>query len=311
MESDNNHSLLDELVKAIVSNPGTKVVSVVIAAVLWSVVLLSRNVEATKEVPIEIITPADLVTANEIPEKVQFRLSGPKAFLRAILDRRDEPIRVNLAGGKPGLVTYRFFSDNIRLPIGVKVLAISPAALPIKLELLKRREVQVRPEFRGSPPEGFRIARTEIRPKLVRIRGAESRVDAVTEIPTLPVDVSELRQDLEQEVGLDIARLGVQLDGALPRLLVQVTPATANFKIKNIEVRVRSNLSSRVEERTVSVLVRIDPKDLKLLDRSRVFAEVNLLGKPKGKYTEPVKVTLPAAVALVKTIPERVNITLY
>src|SRR6185437_7418841 len=118
---------------SVTSNFGTKLISVGIAIVLWFVVLGSRNVEATKEIPLEVITPADLVVANDVPAKIAFRLSGPKAFLRAVLDRRDEPVRVNLAGAKPGLVTYRFFSDNIRVPIGVKVLSISPTAILIKL----------------------------------------------------------------------------------------------------------------------------------------------------------------------------------
>lgn len=87
---------------------GTKFISVGVAVVLWFVVLGSRNVEETKEIPIEIETSADLVASNEVVDRVAFRLSGPKAFLRAVLDRREEPIRVNLKGAKSGLVTYRF-----------------------------------------------------------------------------------------------------------------------------------------------------------------------------------------------------------
>src|SRR3954463_5722322 len=135
---------------ALTSNLGTKLISVAIAVVLWMIVLGSRNVEATKEIPLEVITPADIVPANEIPDRIAFRLSGPKAFLRSILDRREDPIRVNLSGAKPALVTYRFFSDNIRVPIGVKVLSINPTAILVKLENLKRRDVPVKVELRGN-----------------------------------------------------------------------------------------------------------------------------------------------------------------
>src|SRR6185295_8169444 len=104
------------------------------------------------EIPLEVITPADIVPANEMPGRIPARLSGPKAFLRSILDRREEAIRANLSGAKPALVTYRFFSDNIRVPIGVKVLSINPTAILIKLEYLKRRDVPVRVEIKGAPP---------------------------------------------------------------------------------------------------------------------------------------------------------------
>ncbi len=304
-------TLLDHLMRLFTVNSGTKVISIVIAFVLWVIVLGSRNVEVTKEVPLEVITPPELVAANDIPDKIAFRLSGPKAFLRAVLDRREEPIRVNLSTAKPGLVTYRFFSDNIRLPIGVKVMSINPAAILIKLEPIKRRDVPVRVEVRGFPPEGYRITRTEVKPKTVRMKGAESKIDSLTEVTTMPVDVTELRSTLDREVALDLEKEGVQLDGPLPRVTLEVQAMSANFRIKNVEVRVQSHHKFRVAEKTVTVLVRVDPSDLKLLDRARVFATVNLQGKPKGKYAERVSVTLPENVGLVKVVPERVNVTLY
>lgn len=303
--------MLERLWQIITGNFGTKLVSVIIALVLWVVVLGSRNVEDTKDVPIEVITPADLVAANDIPEKISFRLTGPMAFLRAILDRRDEPIRVNLAGAKPGLITYRFYPDNIRLPIGVKVLSINPTAVLIKLEYIKRRDVPVRPVLRGAPPAGFRVAKVSIMPETVRIKGAETRVEGITEVATMPIELGDNRQSFEKEVALDLSRAGVQLDGALPRVSVEIEPVSANFRIKNVDIRVLSPYKVRLEEKTVTVLVRADAQDLKRLDRTQVYAVVDLTGKPKGKYSESVKVTLPEDVGLVKVIPEKVDVTLY
>lgn len=292
-------------------NSGTKLISIGVALVLWFVVLGSRSVEVTKEIPLEVITPTDLVSSNEIPEKIAFRLSGPKAFLRAILDRRDEPIRVNLSGAKPGLVTYRFFSDNIRLPIGVKVLSINPASILIKLEYQKRRDVPVKVELRGAPPEGYRIVRAEVTPNVVRIKGAETRIDSITEVPTLPIDVSQLRQSVDREVPLDLARYGLQVEGDLPRVQIEVEPTSANFRIKNVDIRVLSTYKYTLEEKSVTVFVRAQPKDLKSLDRSQVFATLDLRGKKKGTYSEPVKVTLPEKLGLVRVAPEKVDVTLY
>lgn len=303
--------ILEKLWDAFATNLGTKTVSIVIAIVLWVVVLGSRSVEATKEIPLEIITPADIVPSNEIPDRITFRFSGPKAFLRAILDRHEEPIHVNLSDAKPGLVTYRFFSDNIRVPIGVKVLSINPTALLIKLEYLKRREVLVKPILQGSPPEGYRIVNTTVKPEYVRVKGAESRVDAISEISTIPVDVSELRQSIEREVALDLNRNTLQIESALPKISITVEPVSANFKIKNVDVRVISLYKTKIEEKNVTVLVRADSNDLKSLDKSQVYAVVDMTGKEKGKYLEPVKVTLPKNIGLVKVIPSHVNVTLY
>lgn len=293
------------------SNIATKVVSIAIALLLWGIVLGSRNVEVTKEIPVEVITPNEMVAANDVPDRISFRLSGPKAFLRAILDRREDPIRVNLTGAKPGVITYRFFSDNIHLPIGVKVQSINPSSIIIKLEPVRRRDVPVKPVLRGVPPDGYRVAKVQVKPEVVRIKGAESKVDGITEIPTVPLDVHELKQPLEREAPLDLSRFNVQIDGPLPRVLINVEAASANYRIKNVDVRVLSPLKARIQEKTVTVLVRADAQDLSQLDRSKVFAVVDLTGKPKGKYREPVRVTLPEEIGLVRVVPEKINVTLY
>jgi YbbR domain-containing protein len=283
-----------------------------IAIVLWIIVLGSRNVEVVKEVPLEVITATDVVPSNEIPEKIQFRLSGPKAFLRAVSDRREEPIRVNLSSAKPGhLVTYNFFSNSIRVPIGVKVLSINPAALLVKLEYLKRREVPVKLELHGAPPDGFRIVKQEVKPQTVKIKGAESRVDSLGEISTVPIELTGQRTPLDREVAIDLSRYNVQLDGPLPRVVLDIEPSSANYRIKNVDIRYNSPYKVRLDEKTVVVWVRADEKDLRGLDRTRVYASVDLTDHKKGHSVEPVKVTLPEGVGLVKVVPDRVGVTLY
>lgn len=301
----------EQIWNAFTANLGTKLISVAIAVVLWMIVLGSRNVETTKEVPLEVITPTDLVPSNEIPDRISFRISGPKAFLRTVLDRKEEPIQVNLSGAKPGLTTYRFFSDSIRVPIGVKVLSINPTTVLVKLEPVKKREVPVRLELRGAVAEGYRIAKAELKPEKVRIRGAESRVESIGELVTIPVDVSGARANLDREVALDLSRYNVQLEGALPHASIEVVPVSANYRIKNVDVRVATHLKYKIEERSVSVLVRADQKILRTLTRGKVYGIVELTGRPKGKYTESVRIIVPEGVEVVNIIPDKVNVTLY
>ncbi len=302
---------MDKLITLLTSNLGTKLISVMIAMVLWIVVLGSRNVEVTKEVPLEVVTASDVVSSNEVPEKIAFRLSGPKAFLRAILDRREEPIRVNLAGVKPGLITYRFFSDNIHVPIGVKVLSIHPTAIVIKLEQLKRRDVPIRMEVRGSPAEGYKVLHTEVRPGVVKLKGPETQIDGITEVQTKPIDVAGMKQSLEREVALQIPQHDVQVDGAFPKAHIEIVPTSANFRIRNVDVRVLSFFQYTVVEKSVTVFVRASADELKSLDRTQVYGVVDLRGKPKGRYLESLKVTLPENIGLVKVVPEKVKVTLY
>lgn len=120
-----------------------------------------------------------------------------------------------------------------------------------------------------------------------------------------------MRQPTEKEAAFDLAHYGVQVESRLPTVLVGVEPISANFRIKNIDIRVTSSYKVRIEDRNVTVLVRADPKELKRLDRSVVFGKIDLSGKPKGTYTMPVQVVVPSDVSLVKVVPDKVTVTLY
>lgn len=294
-------------------NTGAKVVSVVVAIVLWVVVLGSRAVEVAKEIPIAITTPPDLVVSNDVPEKVLFRLSGPKAFLRAILDRPEDPIRVNLSGAKAGLVTYRFFADNIRLPIGVRVLQVNPSSMVVKLEPQRTKEVPVRLEMKGSLPEGYVLKRAAIAPRTIRIRGPESRIEGITEASANAVDLSQVRASLQMSAQFDVARLGVRVEGESPQIAIDVAAVQANFKIrvKGSDIRVDSSHHARIDEPAVTVYVRMDQEEIQKLDPSQVSIEADLKGKTKGRYTAKLKVSLPPNVGMVRVVPDTVRVTLY
>jgi len=294
------------------ANLSLKIVSLIIAIVLWFVVLGSRNVEVTKEVPLEVITPVDLVVANEVPDKVAFRISGPKAFLRNILNRKEEPIRVNLSTAKAGLVTYRFFSDNIQVPIGVKVLSINPTAIIVKLEYMKHKEVPVKLLTKGEPPSGYRLSRLELSRSTVKLRGAESKIDQIVEAPTMGIDLAQMRESGEREIAIDLGKLpGVLLDGDLPRIQFEVMQSTANFKIRNADVKVLTTRKYSVEPKEVTVYVRCSPEELKTLDGTKVFGIADLKSKGAGTYEVPITVQLPQSIKLIKVLPSKVKVRLF
>lgn len=293
------------------ANLGTKIISILFAVVLWVIAIGSRVVEENIDVPLEVITSNDIVPANELPPTVTFRVQGPKAFLRTIFDARDQVIRVNLANEKPRLASVRFSLDSLRVPLGVKVLRAEPPGVMVKLEYVKRKEVPVRLELRGLPSEGYRIAKAELKPAMVRIKGAESRVEAVTEVATVPVDISDIHKSIEKTVTLELERHSVQLDGLAPKLWVEVDPIAANFRVRNVDIRVKTTFQYKVEEKSVTVLVRADQESIRSLDKSKVYGRVDLSDRPKGKHKVKVEVVAPPSVTVVKVIPEDVTITLY
>jgi YbbR domain-containing protein len=296
--------------RALTQNLGSKAIAVLTAVILWGGVLSSQEVEDLKELPLEVTSSGETMIASDLPEKVTFRISGPQAFLRAIRSRRDEPIRISLTASKPGLTTVKFSRDNIHLPIGVKLLSTQPPSVTIRLDAVRRKEVPVRVESKGFPATGYRVKSVTAEPSFVKVRGPESQLESLEFVQAQPVDVTGASGALEKEASLELTRNHLVLEGAPPRIRVELEPLSANFKIKNVDIRVLSSLNSELSDRYVTVYVRAAPEDLQTLQRNQVYAFVDLRGKPKGRFKEAVQVKLPPRVGLVKVLPEKVEGTL-
>lgn len=292
------------------NNLSTKLISVITALVLWMVVLGSQNVEVTKDVPLELLPSEELLPANEIPTLVNVRISGPKAFLRTFVERKESPIRINLRGTKPGVVTYRFMPEDFKVPLGVKVLWIQPPVLSVKLEPARTKEVPVRVELRGSPPEGVRIGKIELDPAHAKVRATRARLEGLTEIVSLPIDVSDLIEDTERTLAFDLPTEEVQLVSPPPKVRIQVIAAAPNFRLRNVPIRVLSSLRAHPAVGRVTIFVRAPPRELKALDSSRISAEIDLRGLGKGTHQGTVKVIVPKRVGLIRVVPSQVSVTL-
>src|SRR5690349_12241879 len=100
--------------KIFTTNMSLKIVAVMIAVILWTVVLLSKRENLTKDIPIEFITAEDLVPANELPKTVSVVFNGPRALLRGMQDRREEAIKVAISNKVPGFLTYKLKVEEVK-----------------------------------------------------------------------------------------------------------------------------------------------------------------------------------------------------
>src|SRR5262245_18290343 len=88
----------------------------------------------------------------------------------------------------------------IRLPAGFTVASIRPTTIHVAFERVKR--VPVLPELVGAPPEGFTVERVGAEPPVIGVRGAESAVNPLAELRTMPVSVAGKRGPFRLRVQL-------------------------------------------------------------------------------------------------------------
>jgi YbbR domain-containing protein len=280
-----------------------KALSFFVAMTLWVVVFGSRTIEISKEVPFEAVVGEDQILVDPVPEKITFRLAGPKAFLRSINNRIDDPIRANVKDLKTGSFTHRIFSDSIKLPLGVKVLSISPNVIQLRVEEMKRKSVSVSVETVGALPDGLRPMKLELLPPVVRIKGPKNRVQMISSLSTVPVDLSGIHETTVIPVAFDFKSMGIDPDSPLPELNVEVQGKGTVFKVKHIPVKVRSTGKAIVQDEEVTLIVRSEGHDFMRVEADEVAASIDVRDMPSGEYQRWIKVQLPERMHLVRVIP--------
>lgn len=292
----------------IFNNFGWKVLAFFVAFGIWFVVMSSNSIEVTKEVNLELDLPSGLTVANEIPDKISFRLSGSKFFLRTATNSPDS-IHVDLTMAKAGPTYYRIEKEILHLPIGVRVLSISPSTINPILAHLDRRTVPVKVLQKNSVPNGYRLVKLLSQPKNVRIKGPRNVLDTITEIRSEPVDLSDIPTTLKWEIPLRTGYANVSFDEENePKILAEVEPTGSNFRVAGISIGVVGTKASSIKPEKAALYVNCPPSMIRTLTADRVKAYVELPETKSGTYVREVKVELPAGVRLVRVVPDRVQV---
>ncbi len=290
-------------------NIGWKLLSLLVAFGLWFVVMSSTNIEITKEVAVEIETPKDLVVASEVPDRVAFRLSGSKFFLRTVANSLDT-IRVDLTRAKAGPAYFRFDRESIHLPIGVRVLSISPTSIQPVLEPVERKSVPVELHFVNKLPPGYRILKSAAVPPRVKLVGPGKSLAKIFNLRSEPIDLSEIPVGLKWDLPIVLDDPKVKFEEAEePKVLVELEPTGSNFRVGGVPIVVEGRPKKfEISADKVALFVSCRPELLKGLTPAKVKAWVKVPSSKPGAYDLPVEVELPDGVKLVKTVPQKVQV---
>jgi YbbR domain-containing protein len=219
-------SLFAVLYRLFIKNWSLKLIAALSSLLLWVFLQGGKNLETTKEVPVIYKTSPGMVIANQVPNRVLFRLSGPKAFLKPLLEKEVQ-ITKDLTGEKEGMSAIRFYWDSLDAPFGVRIQSVNPSAANVQLEKELVRTLPIQPTFIGTPPKGYRLGEVEVTPSEVTVRGPSSQVKALQgRLALKPLDLSKSRGTLEREIPL--REMGPQvvaeIDGP-PRLRIRIVEA--------------------------------------------------------------------------------------
>ena len=199
--------------------------AILISMVLWGIAHGETRTERNVDIPVALHgLPDDLVVTEQSTTEINIRVRGSRAALRNVSPTTMEyPVAVE--GAKPGLAIYDIEASHVDSPRGVKVVSRSPARIELKFEPRGRKNVRIRADIEGEPPEGFILGDIVVEPERVWLAGARSDVLRLNEVVTETVDITGLSKPLEKEVRLALGGGHVWMEDDQPVIVrVQVEP---------------------------------------------------------------------------------------
>lgn len=180
--------------KLLTENWTFKLVSLVLALMLWMFIMGERRLEVGYRVPLELQNiPKELMVANEVPSLVDVRVSGPRT-LQMKVSPNDISIIVDLVDLKPGLTTFKQLEERLNLPSGLRVTRLSPSFIDLKLERIKQKLVPVKVALAGEPLTGFKVQNVRVVPDEVIIEGGETELKSISEVTTEEVNLNGVNE---------------------------------------------------------------------------------------------------------------------
>jgi YbbR domain-containing protein len=213
------------LKRLVVRNWLLKIISILVALGLWLILVPADKILSEKTLTVALETrntPASLEIVEKSASTVDITVRAPSRILNQI-SPSTLSARLDLERATIYQQEYPLNKTMISLPPGADVIEIRPNKVQIKLEGTKEASLEVHPSVRGKVAAGFRIAKIEVDPKEVVVRGPESKVKSKDHVVTAPVDVTNLAKTADFEVDIILPKPELRLVSARTTAIVTVT----------------------------------------------------------------------------------------
>ena len=200
----------------IVHNWPLKIVSLLLATLLWAAVSNQVSSEIGLEVPLEYRNiPERLEITGDTTNTVQVRLRGPANVIKGIT-AKDVATTLDVAKMGTGEKIVALSPQNVQVPFGAEVIRVNPSNVRFTLERTLVKTVEVIPEITGQPADGFEIGQVMVRPSTIEVEGPESRLTTLSSIATIPIRVDRRQFPIEQATDLDVPDPQIRLQHPSP-----------------------------------------------------------------------------------------------
>ena len=222
------------------ANLPLKVLSLLVAVVLWLAVSGQSTVERNIRVPLEYQNePPGMDIVGDPPDSVDVRLRGSSGNLARVV-QGDVVAALDLTNARPGTRIFNLHPSEVRVPFGVQVVQVTPPTVSLDFEYSGQKVVPVSPVIEGDPEPGFVVGRITTSPATVQVLGPMGRLDALREATTEPVRVDGARKTVQDRVTVGVEDSAVRLREPLVAVVtVEIVPAPVEQTLEGVRDRAR------------------------------------------------------------------------
>jgi len=280
-----------------------KLLALAISLVLWLTVTgQNEPVTIRTSVLLNFIRPESLEIGNDPPRNVDVLLTAS----RHKLDRLRLPdlvATVDLSDQHAGERVLRL-SDRaqMELPDGVRINAFQPSAIPVRLEPIVERQLQIEPQLDGKPAEGYEVYSFHPDKSSVTVHGPVNHVNALQKAPTETISIGGRRESFTvPNVAIDIPDPKVDLFDPVVSVEIEIGERRAEKTFAGIPLTGAPSTQPRTTTVTLfgpaSLLAELRPEDIRIVVGSAGNAVEPRLELPpsfQGRITlRPLKSPLP------------------
>src|SRR4051812_41759676 len=154
-------------------NLGLKLLSLVIAVMLWMAIAREPVAEGAVTVPIEFHNgPDNLESSSEVIPQIHVRGRGANGLVHSLGPNEVHAV-IDLVAASPGQHTYDLAPKSILGPRDIEVVQVIPSQFRLSLDKRSTKRVEVRPRVIGATAPGFRMENVKVEPNAVSITGPE------------------------------------------------------------------------------------------------------------------------------------------
>ena len=297
-------SAVEKLLRKIFVEDWTlKLLSLAITLVLWLVVASQNEpVSAHLNVQLNFVRPQSLEISNDPPKFVDVTVTGSRTKLDN-LSPLDLVATIDLTDQRAGERMVRL-SDKLHLslPAGLKIERYFPSAIPVRLEAIIEREIELEPRVDGKPADGYEIYGVIPSQRAVVVRGPASKLNQLHKAPTETVWLGGQSESFTaNSVAIDIPDPKIDLLTSTVNIRVEIGEQRGDKTFTDVPVSAAGGSRAAPNKATVTIT---GPRHLvEALKKEEIKIVLNAGSEPVLELPSP----LVGKLTLKSTVPSKFN----